>query len=40
MLVEAGVRPWRVVGDAKQKIEATLKLAVSKENEPGAAAHE
>ena len=24
------MRPWRVVGDAKQKIEAILELAVSK----------
>ena len=50
MLVEAGMRPWRVVRDAKQKIEATLELAMSKmintahgilpRNEPGAAAHQ
>ena len=50
MPVEAGVRPWRVVGDAKQKIKATLELSVSKvinnvhrippENESGAAAHQ
>jgi len=50
MLDEAGVRPWRVVGDAKQKIKATLELSVSKvinnvhrippENESGAAAHQ
>ncbi len=30
MLVEAGVRPWRVVGDEKQKIETALELTVSK----------
>ena len=30
MLVEVGMRPWRVVGDAKQKIEATLELAMNK----------
>ena len=29
-LVEAGIRPWRSVRDAKQKIEATLGLLVSK----------
>jgi len=50
MLDEAGVRPWRVVGDAKQKIEATLELDVSKftnsvhgippESESGADAHQ
>ena len=49
MLVEAIVRPWRVVEDATQKMGATLELAVSKainnvhgirpENESGAAAH-
>ena len=30
MLVETSVRPWRVVEDAKQKMEATLELSVSK----------
>ncbi len=50
MLVAAGVRPWRAVGDAKQKIEATLELTVSKgingvhgippESGSGAAAHQ
>ena len=30
MLVEAGVRPYRVVGNAKQKIKTTLELTVSK----------
>ena len=50
MLVEAGIRPWRSVGDAKQKIEATLELPVSKvinclygippESDFGAAAHQ
>ena len=50
MLVEASVRPWRVVEDAKQKTEATLELAVSKvinsvpgitpKSEYGAAAHQ
>ena len=50
MLVEASVRPWRVVEDVKQKMEATLELAVSKvinnahgippESEFGPAAHQ
>ena len=51
MLVEAGIRPCRVVMGAKQKIEATLELAMSKVintahgilpriYEPGAAAYQ